>query len=122
MSFSDTVDPIRPCAMVARGVSAFEFDGLLDAGDRVDGRAENVSFRVVVQIPGGLLNLVELGLALETVEQEDSGILGQAQSGRDAGKIGGLLVFEFLIELNGFRNGGAGGAVFLVFFCGGPID
>ena len=90
------------------GVSAVEFDGLLGAGDGIDGAAEDVAFGVAVDVAGGLLNFVELRLALEIVEQEDAGIFGEAQSGSDLRKLGFLefvLVFEFFVELDGFGDG-----------------
>ncbi len=53
-----------------------EFDGLLEAGYGIDGAAKDIALSVAVDVAGDLLNLVELRLALETVEQEDAGILG----------------------------------------------
>ena len=65
------------------GVGAVEFDGLLEAGHRIDGAAENVGFGVAVDVAGGLLDFHDLGFALKTVEQKYAGIFGQAESGGD---------------------------------------
>ena len=53
-------------------VRAIEFDGLLHARHGIDGGAENVSLGVPVDISCDLLDFVDLGLALESVEEEDT--------------------------------------------------
>ena len=107
------------------GVGAFEFDGLLDAGDGIDGAAKNVGFGVAVDVAGGLLHFDDLGLSLKTVEEKDAGIFGQAQSGSDLGKLRFLefaVMLDFLVELHGFGDGCPGGAILFVFLGGGPVD
>jgi hypothetical protein len=41
---------------------------LLDAGDGVEGAAEDVGFAAAIDVAGGLLHFDDLGLALEVVE------------------------------------------------------
>ena len=41
---------------------------------------------------------------------------------RESGFIELALVFDFLVELGGFGDGGTGGAVFLIFLRCGPVD
>src|ERR1051325_6692818 len=60
------------------GMRSRELYGLLGTGDRVDGRAQNVPFHVLVQLSTGLLDFIQLRLTLEGVEKEDS-FQGQPQ-------------------------------------------
>ena len=108
------------------GVRAIEFDGLLESGDGIDGAAEDVALGIAVDVAGGLLNLDDLRLALKIVEQKDAGIFGQAKSGRDVREVrlprARLRARVLCRVATASGDGGAGGAIFLVFVGGGPVD
>ena len=109
---------------VHNSVFAFEFHGLLGAGDGVNGSTKNVAASVAVDIALELLHFDKLGLALKVIEQKDAGIFGKAQSRRNLGKMRffeGALGVGFLVEGFGFGDG-AGSALFLVLFGGRPVD
>jgi len=104
------------------GVVAREFDGLFQAGECT---AENVGSGTLVDVAGGLLDFDNFRFALKTVEQKYAGIVGQAKSGGDLGELRFLavaLLFDFLVELDGFGGGLSGSALSFVFFGGGPVD
>ncbi len=106
-------------------VSALEFDGLFDPGHGIDGATEDIGFGVAAYVAGGLLDFQNLRLALEAVEQKYSGVFGEAESGGHLRQLGFLqfaFLFEFLVELRGFGDGGSGGAIFLIFLGGRPVD
>jgi len=66
-----------------------------------------------------------LRLAFEIVEQEDAGIFGKMQPGRNLRKLGLVefsLVLDFFVDRGGLGDGGPGSAVFLVLFGGRPVD
>ena len=107
------------------GVGAVEFDGCLSAGDGIDRTAKDVSLGVAVDVAGGLLDFIDLGFSLKVVEEKYAGVFGKAESGGDLWEQGLLaltFLFQFLVELNRFRGRGAGSALLLIFFSGGPID
>ncbi len=77
----------------------------------------------MVDVALGLLHFNQLRLALKIIEQEDAGIVGEAQARGDLGKVrqfGCAVGVGFFVDGGGFGDGG-GGAVFLVFFGGGPV-
>jgi hypothetical protein len=104
---------------------AVEFDGLLGTCQRVDGCAQDVRLRVLVEFATGLLKFVELWLVLESVEQEHAAFLGETQAGghvRGAGLFRFLLGFQFLVELDGLRRRRSLQAALLVFVGGVPVN
>jgi hypothetical protein len=109
------------------GVRAVDLDVPLDATDRVEGPADKTAFRGLGHIEGVLLDLDQLRFALKTVEQENTRIVRQVQSGGNLGKGGGFLgcafIRDFFVELHRLGHGcGAGSPVFFVFVGGGPVD
>jgi hypothetical protein len=100
-------------------VGAFEFDGLLESGDRIDGAFEDVDLGIAVDIAGGLIDFEELGLPLKIVQQEDAGVFWDAETGNNFGE-GGFDAVQFFIEFDGL--GGWSGTILCIFFCGGPVD
>jgi hypothetical protein len=103
------------------GVSAIEFDGLLESGNGIDRALKDVDLSVAVDVAGGLIDFDELGLALKVVEEEDAGIFREAEAGRDLGH-GDVGAFEFFIEFDCGGRRGLGDAILLVSLCGGPVD
>ena len=65
------------------GVGTFELNSLLLASDRIKRSAQNVALGIAVDVAGALVQLDKLGLALEVVEQEDTGGFRDTESGGD---------------------------------------
>ena len=110
---------------LSRGMGAFEFDGLLGAGQGIDGAAKDVGLGVAANVAGGLLDFHELRLSLKTIEEKDTGGFRQAKSRGDLRELGFrafAILFKFLVEFSGFGNGSSGGALFLVLLGGRPVD
>jgi hypothetical protein len=66
-----------------------------------------------------------LRFALKAVEEKYAGVVGESKSGGDFGALGFVafvLLLDFFVELRGLRDGGSGGALFLIFLGGGPVD
>ena len=59
------------------GVRPLQFDRLLVAGDRDDSGVQNIGFFVSVDLAGILLQRYQLRLALKSIEQNNSAVVGQ---------------------------------------------
>ena len=105
------------------GVFAFQLDGLFRVSDGSKRSMKDIALGAAVDVAFSLLQFHQLRLALKIIEQEDAGIIGKAQAGRDLGemRLGRFAVgVSFLVECRGFGDGGSS-AVLLVFLRRRPI-
>ncbi len=86
--------------------------------------AQDVALHVLVELAAALLQFDQLGLRLESIEQDDAAVVGQTQAGCDVrrpGFVGLAFGFEFFVERHRFRSRFAGGPILFVFVSGGPV-
>ena len=99
-------------------VFARQLNRLPGTGDGIDGRAQNVPLTVLIDLAVALLQLDQLRLVLKGIQQHDTAIVRQTQTGCDVRRLGLIRTAfgrQLFVQIYRLRGRSTRSTVFLVF-------